>query len=160
MLQLIFTMRYLEWGSQYKTFLHYCMLHCGLSSFFGNPQFALYLLLVRWRETQRLAKTYRDSLLTHPAHQTLAPIQWQACFSYLSHAVKRAQLHVCVCVCVCWDIKSHSLSMFCSKRVSASPGWAGLKSAAQWPEAACLHRTAGGAVTSARGLAREEERKA
>lgn len=65
-----------------------------------------------------------------------------------------------VCVCVCWDVKGRSLSMCCSKRVSASPGWAGLKSAAHWPEAACLHRTAGGAVTADCGSARGEETKA
>lgn len=60
-------------------------------------------------------------------------------------------------VSVLWDVKGHSFSMCCSKRVSASPGRAGLKSAAHWPEAACLHRTKGGAMTSDSGLTRRDD---
>lgn len=61
-------------------------------------------------------------------------------------------VRACVCLyavlCVYWDVKGRLLSMCCSKRVIASPGWAGLESAAHWPEAVRLHRTAAGAVTS------------
>lgn len=77
-------------------------------------------------------------------------------FQFVACCEENPAMCVCVFVCLC-AVKGRSLSMCCSKRVSASPGWAGLKSVAHWPGAACLHRSAGDALTSDSGPTRGQE---
>ena len=154
----------------------YCVV-CTRSSFFDNPQFTLCFLLV-WLPERLFA--------THSAHYTLETTQARPitspvisllllfvscceenptgcvcfciCVCLCMCVIVCVSVCVCVCVCVCWDVKGRSHSMCCWKRVSVSPGWAGLESAAHWPEAACLHRTE--AMTSECVSARGEETEA